>query len=352
MGRFTYLLNLNTRSIEQCALVEKYLPQIDKVGASPALVLILHHYGFALVTRSMFREAQVVADRALSVADRVGDHRSRAYARASKILCSTILSPMSLEEVEREGRLALEDADREPDGYIENWVPWVLFWDYHHRFLTGRARSFARDIVRNARERNDPRALGLGLFSLGWSDIIDEQYADALAHSEEGERVAVLPLDRLVNIQVKGIALIGLRQVSKGVEILNELKEQFLRNDWRYNLSGTALMLSLATVMQGKLASGTSEIRQFIVDSERQGYQVIADWARIFLAEAYLELLSGKEKPSIGVLIRKFIFLVRTLPFAAQMALDLLSRAWANEQIDKSTGGALVLALTWDWRAR
>jgi hypothetical protein len=216
----------------------------------------------------------------------------------------------------------------------------VLFWDFLHRTDTGRARSFARDIVRNARERNDPRSLGLGLASLGWADIVDQQYADALAYGEEGERVAILPLDRLWSIQVKGIALIGLRQVSEGVRVLNELEEPFLGNDWRYTLSGTTLMLDLAAVMQGKFASGISQLRQFIIDHERLGYRVSADWARIFLAEVYLELLSGKEKPSMGVLVRNFGFLVRTLPFAAQMAFDLLSQAWANEQIDKSTGMA------------
>ena len=40
------------------------------------------------------------------------------------------------------------------------------------------------------------------------------------------------------------------------------------------------------------------------------------------------------------MLARNFIFRVRTLPFAAQMAFDLLSQAWANEQIEKSTGTA------------
>ena len=57
--RFTYLLNLNTRSTELCALVEKYLPRIEKTGTSPDLVLVLHHYSFALLTRSMFTEARV-----------------------------------------------------------------------------------------------------------------------------------------------------------------------------------------------------------------------------------------------------------------------------------------------------
>jgi class 3 adenylate cyclase len=337
MERFTYLLNLNTRSTELCAVVEKYAARMEKIGDSPDLVLVLHHYSFALITRSMFREARATGDRAFAIADRLGDYRARAYARASRILCSTILTPMSPEEVEREGQLALEEAKQEPDGYIENWIPWVLLWDFGHRFEINRAKSFAHNIVQNARERSDPRAHGLGLWSLGWVNILDEQFADALANGEEGEKVAVLPLDRLVSTQVEGIALIGLRQVDDGSRILTELREQFTKNDWRYNCSGTNLILGLALIMQGKFAKGTSQIRNHIAESERQGYHLLADWSRVLLAEVYLELLTGKEKPGIRVLLQNLVFLIRTLPFAAGMALRLLSQASANQQIGKST---------------
>ena len=335
MERFTYLLNLNTRAIELCALVEKYATRVERDSSD--LVLVLHHYSWALLTRSMFREARVTGDRAFAIADRLGDHRARAYARASRIVCSTILAPMSPEEIEREGQLALEEAKQTPDGYIENWIPLVLSWDFMHRFEINRAKSFALNIVQNARERSDPRALGLGLWLLGWVDIVDEQFADALAHGEEGEKVAVLPLDRLVSTQVKGIALIGLRQVDDGSRILTELREQFTKNDWRYNFYGTDLILGVALIMQGKFGKGVSQIRRYIAETERQGYRVAADWARVLLAEVYLELLTGKEKPGIRVLLQNLVFLIRTLPFAAQIALRLLSQASASQQIGKST---------------
>jgi class 3 adenylate cyclase len=340
MERFTYLLNLNTRSIELCAAVEKYAAWMEKTGDSPDRVLVLHHYSWALFTRSMFTEAQMTGDRAFAIAERLGDHRALAYARASRIVCSTILAPMSPEELEREGQLALEEAKQKPDGYIENWIPMTLSWDFVHRFDTNRAKLFAHSIVQNARERSDPRALGLGLWLLGWIDIVDEQYVDALAHGEEGEKVAVLPLDRLVSTQVKGIALVGLGQVDDGSRILTELREQFTKNGWRYNCSGTNLILGLALIMQGKLAKGISQIRRHIAESEHQRYQLVADWARILLAEVYLELLTGKEKPQIRVLLRNLVFLIRTVPFAAEMALRLLSQASANQQFDRSTAMA------------
>jgi hypothetical protein len=147
-------------------------------------------------------------------------------------------------------------------------------------------------------------------------------------------------LDRLISIQVKGIGLIGLRQVDDGSRILTELRKQFTKNDWRYNCSGTDLILGLALIMQGKLAKGTSQIRSHIAELERQGYRGAADWAGVLLAEVYLELLTGKEKPQIRVLLPNLVFLIRTLPFAAQMALRLLSQASANQQFGKSTAMA------------
>ena len=101
-----------------------------------------------------------------------------------------------------------------------------------HRGLTDQGRSLANAVISNGRARDDPRALGVGLWFLGWIDIIDEQFEDAVEHAEEGIRASLLPLDRIVNSQVKGIALISLGRVSDGVAILSEVRRECARNDW------------------------------------------------------------------------------------------------------------------------
>jgi hypothetical protein len=59
---------------------------------------------------------------------------------------------------------------------------------------------------------------------------------------------------------------------------------------------------------------------------------VAADWGRIYLAEVYLELLAAKQRPSFRVLLHNSVFLIRTLPFAARRALNLLTHAAKNAQ--------------------
>jgi hypothetical protein len=334
--RFSYLLNLNTRAKEICGLIEKYLPRLEALGASPQLVMVLHHYHLALTTRAMYSSAQEINLRGFAAAEPLDDHRSRAYARASVILTSTTVAPLSLEAIEREGQLLLNDASRDPDGYIENWAPFVLAWDHMHRGEILRARGFADATLKNARERNDPRALGLGLWIIGWIDILDERHGEALEHAEEGLRASLLPLDRSANSQVKGIALILLGRLNEGLAVLTDLKEQLHRNGWLWNLAGTDLILSIALVMRGEFGSGIRKIDAYIAERDHDGYQAAADWGRIYLAEIYLELLAGKERPPLHVLLRNIIFLVLSLPFAARRALDLLERAKANDQFSRT----------------
>jgi hypothetical protein len=102
----------------------------------------------------------------------------------------------------------------------------------------GQGRSLANAVISRGRAPDDPRALGVGLWFLGWIDIIDEQFEDAVEHSEEGIRASLLPLDRIVNSQVKGIALISLGRMSDGIAILSEARRECARNDWVHNLTG------------------------------------------------------------------------------------------------------------------
>jgi hypothetical protein len=75
---------------------------------------------------------------------------------------------------------------------------------------------------------------------------------------------------------------------------------------------------------------------------ERLGYQLIAHWPAFILLKyismKYISSCSPERRNRVSACSPGILFLVRTLPFAAQMAFDLLSQAWANEQIEKSTG--------------
>jgi class 3 adenylate cyclase/tetratricopeptide (TPR) repeat protein len=330
--RMAYLLNLDTRPTSLCELLDRYLSRIEGSGDSSRLVMALHHYSAALAIRGLYERAHAVSRRALEIADRLGDPGSRAYASASFVFSSTLVAPIPFDAFVREGDGALRDAEEKPDGYIETWAPFVVSWDYLHRGLTDQARSFANAVISRGRARNDPRALGIGLWLLGWFDIMDERFEDALEHAEEGISASLSALDRMVNNQVKGIALVSIGRVSEGVPLLSEIRRECVRNDWVYNLVGTDLILSISAVLEGRFAEGVKGIERYIAWNDREKYRLGADWGRIYLAEVYLELLAGKQRPPFRVLVRNSVFLIRTLPFAARRALDLLTHAAKNAQ--------------------
>jgi hypothetical protein len=105
-------------------------------------------------------------------------------------------------------------------------------------------------------------------------------------------------------------------------------------------------MLSIGYVLQGRFALGTSRLAKYIADRDEDEYSALATWARVFLAEVYLEMVAGQKKPSLRVMLRNLPFLVRALPFAASRALDLLMRASANEQIGKT--GVIFARINFD----
>jgi len=214
-------------------------------------------------------------------------------------------------------------------------VLFILAWDYFNRGLTREARQYTDRLLTAARNHGDPRATGLGLWLLGWVDIFDEQYGHAVAHGDECIRTALTPMDRSIGKQVKGVALALTGKLDEGLAILRPLRNDLLANDWRYNLSGTDLALSIATVLAGTFSRGVRLCEKYVHEQEAAGYQAAADWGRINLAEVYLEMLSSEQKPPLQLILRNAFFLLR-VKFSGQARIKrLLQKAGENTQFSE-----------------
>ena len=67
---------------------------------------------------------------------------------------------------------------------------------------------------------------------------------------------------------------------------------------------------------------------------EQEGYRAAADWYRLFLAEIYLEMISGAEKPPARILLRNLLTLVKVMFTAQKRILSLVERVRQNPQMD------------------
>src|SRR5262249_16064214 len=90
----------------------------------------------------------------------------------------------------------------------------------------------------------------------------------------------------------------------------------------------------VAQMMQGRLAEGIAFIKRAIVRREQEGYRAAADWYRAILCYVYIEILEGREKPPLGLILRNLPCLVM-LKWSGLREIDrMMDRVRANPQFD------------------
>jgi len=119
--------------------------------------------------------------------------------------------------------------------------------------------------------------------------------------------------------------------------MLRDWRNQCSVNHWGYHLTAADSFWGLALVLHGEISKGIHWLEQSILMREKEGIHRDADWTRILLCEVYLEIISGTEKPSVKVLARNILTLVRVV-FTAEKRIPALIRRsrQSPEQYDRN----------------
>jgi class 3 adenylate cyclase/tetratricopeptide (TPR) repeat protein len=331
---YALLLNISVELRVMIELITRYLPRMDRLGNDPRVVLIRHHLVFALLWSARYRDAAAMQRETLPIADRIGDSRSKAYALAGEILVSTIYAPKQPHEFEILKRDAIQAASRTTDAYIQNWTRWVVGWEEMHRGRVNDARASARELLEVGRLLNDPRSIGSGLNLLSFIAMASDSNAEALEYSEQSLAVAVTPWDRTAASLAKGDALMLLRRTEDAATLLQEQRRRAVADGTFYSLTAIDPMLGLCKVLQGNLAEGVHIIEESILRQDKEGYRGNADWWRLNLADVYLEIIAGNEKPPLKVLLKNLPILLKVMSTASSKIRTLLLQAKKNPQWD------------------
>jgi hypothetical protein len=75
-------------------------------------------------------------------------------------------------------------------------------------------------------------------------------------------------------------------------------------------------------------------IEEAILKHEKEGDRAMADLSRLQLAEIYLQIIAGNEKPPLPILLRNLPTILRVMVSAPSRIPDLLKRVTANPQFD------------------
>jgi hypothetical protein len=137
-------------------IVERHMARLYKLNDLPQCVIILCNYTFALGLGLRWREMGKHAEHCLAMAERLGDDRSKAHARANWLYAKCLIGESSRDEAERQIALARAESDRVDDGHLHLSVLWGCGWDCFNRGLTDRGRDIARELQERGRRTGDP----------------------------------------------------------------------------------------------------------------------------------------------------------------------------------------------------
>ena len=313
--------------------VVRFLPRLIRLGDSPERVLIYHHYVVALIELSRFEEARHAQSDLTAMASRLRDARSRAYALTSAMFVSTAFTPTSVETFELQSREVLTAASDTGDPYIQAFARFVIAWDEMHRGRMVEAQYWAQELITAGRGVNDPRSLGFGLQIQAWVALVSDDYISALQLAETTLNVVRVPFDRESVKNIKYSASVLTRH-PEAYQVLHDWIHECVENKWNLYLMALDGVWGVALVIRGAIGKGIRCLENSILRREQDGYRAVADWQRLFLSEIYLEIISGKERPSASVLARNALTLVSVTIMARKRILKLVERVRQNPQFD------------------
>jgi class 3 adenylate cyclase/tetratricopeptide (TPR) repeat protein len=325
-------LYLEGNVLETKNVAESYIPELEKVKASPELAFALYFLSLMLANLCAFREAEVKARRALAIAEQTGDVKAIAYARSSLFFVLTVLGRTPPDAMEAMGRQFLEECDRAADNYILNWGYWSIAQYYLTRGLTRDARAWTAKLIEAGRARNDPRALGMASWTLSWIEIQALRFDEAAARADEAMMQAVAPYDRNAASAAKASAMLLQGAVGPGLQSLRAARQWALDNGWLYPAG--LVDLSLALALAGDLKGGVAMFEAGIATNDANGRRTMAAWNRILLAELYIRVMTAKGRPSLRLVWRNLAAIARIALAGPQRARSLLEEAQKNAQFD------------------
>ncbi len=324
------VLTVKSKSRDMIALVEPHMKAIERCADHPRLPVLLYFYGFALLTVWRFRDGREIQDKALALAERQGDPKTKAYAIAGVIFLSTTIAPLSLDELTKLADEAFFAAKDGSDVYLFATVAMSVAWNYSNRGMLNEGREWAQRLLRFGRDRRDSRSAGIGLWMSGWLDLLAEDDASALHHGQECMAVGSTPIDRIMGSMVTATAQIRTGAVREGLALMRRVRHEIAANDWTYLFVATDGPLGLGMMLSGRLGAGLSWLKAFVKRVEAEQPVAGTDFARLLLAQAYVAITCDNRRLSLAFLVRNLFPLIRVRLTGLEEAERLLMLARRN----------------------
>ena len=305
------------------ALLDPYLAKMEALGDQRSLSLVLSWLAFSHVFEGHATIAKPLLERALAIAHEIGDAECIAMAARSLVWLYTCWIPDNVQSeamVAHYYALALEFAEKINDVIV---MIGVMVARGRHLQWLGRfpeARSYSSKLVEIGRRYRDTRSLSYAQWSLGFINLYEERYQEALECAEQSLQLSPDLLDELCALGVKGAALSFTGRISEGLEILSKVRQDIIKTGFLPLLVGIDIPYGAVLVLAGHLEKGVRHLNDAIEYWTSLGNFSLPVWGHLALGDVYARLAMGAMKLSSGAILENFWFLVRHFPFARRTA--------------------------------
>lgn len=304
-------------------LLEPYLPRMEALGDRRRLSLILSWLALSHVFAGHGKIAKPLLERALAIADEIGDPECIGMAGRSLVWLYVCWIPDNVQSeamVTHYYNRTLESAEEANDivAMTGATVARCLHERWQGRFPE--ARSFSAKLVEIGQRFCDTRSLSYAQWALGFVNLYEERYQEALESAEQSLQLSPDLLDELCALGVKGVALSFTGRVSEGLEIVSKVRKDVIKTGFLPLLAGIDLQYGAALVQAGHLEKGVRHLNDAIKYWASLGNFPLPVWGHLILGDVYLRMVMGTLKQPPGMTLRNLWFLARTLPVAEHKA--------------------------------
>jgi len=333
MASYALCSNISMRVKTIIELASTVRPILQKVGDNQHHALFLHHYVSCLVCNGKYHEAHWVQEELTEMADRLKDPSSKAYAMVNELSVSIYHSPIENERFEARKREVEAVLAKIDDAYIHNFYLATVGWNELTRGRVARAHAASDRMIALGKSKSDPRALGYGTAMKALIAMVTDDHELALKMAEEARKASQAEFERAIAEAARVGAMVPLEKPG-AMEVVQQHIRKCTEKGWTLFTFGPATMLGVAYALNGQVAKGLRQVEWAIQKRTDEGTQVSADWARLFLCEMYLAILTGEGGGSLKVLIRNFRSILWVMLFGRKRLIAMIEQVRRNPQFD------------------
>lgn len=334
LASFALCANISLRVKKIIELAGTVRPILEQVGDSPHHALFLHHYVSCLVCNGKYREAHWIQQELTGMAERLGDPASKAYAMVNELSVSIYFAPVDNAAFEAKKKLVEAELRKIEDAYIQNFYLATVGWNELTRGRVARAMANADRMIEAGRSNNDPRSMGYGTAMKALIAMVTDDYEKALKMAEEARAASKVEFELAIAEAARVSAMVPLEEPG-AMEVVQTHIESCDRMGWSLFTIGPSTMLGVAHALKGQIADGLRQIETAIQNRTDEGTKASADWARLFLCEMYLAILTGEGDSSLSVLMRNLWSILRVALFGEKKLIAMIEEVRRNPQFDE-----------------